>query len=449
MRNWVLIPHFYQPPTQSPTLTELILRSCYLPFLDLLLGNPRIEMSINLSASLILALESIPNHNFFPKIHELVARGQIEFLNSAIFHPIIPLTPESVVLRQTQENAQVIERFCKCQPVSGFFPPELAIDQKSLNFLTDRFDFVVVDESSINPNFDLNIISANSILLTGGSKTSPLSASERDPNPKDSGIASEHNTDGRADRTRTPKILISSRSLTEIIRAYPTELRADSLIHFIDNQQPTTSNQPLVCATDVEVFGHHYTERINLLKDLFASTNHYKFIKATTALNQSTSLPDYQSTQFVASSWQASAQNLRENIPFALWNNPSNKLQQKYFALANMAFSALRSSHEDPNSHIIHSAEHFYDQGISSCHPYWLSNTPWWHPDMVELGARNLVKCIRTLPISSEEKRKAEVFYHNFMLEVWDYHWSGEVEENYKKFEKNRLESLTVLPKLE
>src|SRR3989344_8222974 len=93
MPSWALILHFYQPPSQSLTLTELILRSSYLPFLDLLLTHPEIQMTLNISASLLLQLEQIKDHDFFEKIKALGNRGQIEFLNSAIFHPLLPPTP--------------------------------------------------------------------------------------------------------------------------------------------------------------------------------------------------------------------------------------------------------------------------------------------------------------------------------------------------------------------
>lgn len=429
MRSWIFIPHLYQPPTQSLTLTELILRSCYLPFLDLLLGNPHIEMSLNLSASLVLQLESIPNHNFFSKIHDLVQRNQIEFLSSPIFHPIVPLTPEPVTLRQIKENADVIERFCSVKPVNGFFPPELAIDQKSLELLSDsQFEFVIVDESSINPNFELNKIPENLLMTTGGRKTGLLSASDR--------------------TRRQPKLFVSSRTLTELLRSYPTELKSGALIPFIESK--TEENQLIICASDAEIFGHHYTERIHLLKDLFGSP-HFKFVKVSTVLNKTEGWPADQTPTIYASSWQTSAEDIKSGNPFPLWNHPGNSLQQKYQHLADLAYQALCETENVIEStanpyHIRHSAENHFDQGLSSCHYYWLSNSPWWHPDLVEEGAKNLVKTIRTLPVSPEAKRKTEEFYHRFMLDVWDYHWSGKVEENYNLHDRKRLELLKNLP---
>src|SRR3989338_1837542 len=162
MPSWALILHFYQPPSQSLTLTELILRSSYLPFLDLLLTHPEIQMTLNISASLLLQLEQIKDHDFFEKIKALGNRGQIEFLSSAIFHPILPLTPLPVITRQIKENAEIVEKFCHSKPVPGFFPPELAVDEKVLRLISKQMDFTIIDESSLNPNFDLKEIPKSS-----------------------------------------------------------------------------------------------------------------------------------------------------------------------------------------------------------------------------------------------------------------------------------------------
>src|SRR3989344_216114 len=391
MPSWALILHFYQPPSQSLTLTELILRSSYLPFLDLLLTHPEIQMTLNISASLLLQLEQIKDHDFFEKIKALGNRGQIEFLNSAIFHPILPLTPLPVITRQIKENAEIVEKFCHSKPVPGFFPPELAVDEKVLRLISKQMDFTIIDESS----------------------------------------------------------------LTELIRGYPTVLHADKLITFINSQisvpkeRGANLKSPLVSVSDAEVFGHHYSESTNLLRGLFESGG-FRFIKATTALENLKSQVSSLKSSLVASSWQTAREDIKAGVPFIFWNNPLNPLQKKYHRLAQMAYKFLKKcSQEESSSHTIHSAEHYFDQGISSCHTYWLSNSPWWHPDLAELGARNLVKTIRTLPVAPSQKLAAERFYHRFMLEVWNRHWSGEVENQYRLYDSTRVQFLNSLPKLE
>ncbi|OGG19429.1 hypothetical protein A2721_02785 [Candidatus Gottesmanbacteria bacterium RIFCSPHIGHO2_01_FULL_47_48] len=422
MPSWALILHFYQPPSQSLTLTELILRSSYLPFLDLLLTHPEIQMTLNISASLLLQLEQIKDHDFFEKIKALGNRGQIEFLNSAIFHPILPLTPLPVITRQIKENAEIVEKFCHSKPVPGFFPPELAVDEKVLRLISKQMDFTIIDESSLNPNFDLKEIPKSSIFKFQISNF---------------------------------KFLVSSRSLTELIRGYPTVLHADKLITFINSQisvpkeRGANLKSPLVSVSDAEVFGHHYSERTNLLRGLFESGG-FRFIKATTALENLKSQVSSLKSSLVASSWQTAREDIKAGVPFIFWNNPHNPLQKKYHRLAQMAYKFLKKcSQEESSSHTIHSAEHYFDQGISSCHTYWLSNSPWWHPDLAELGARNLVKTIRTLPVAPSQKLAAERFYHRFMLEVWNRHWSGEVENQYRLYDSTRVQFLNSLPKLE
>ncbi len=468
MRQWVFLLHFYQPPSQSLDMTEGILRSCYLPILDALIANPQVKLTINLSASLIIQLESLQSHDFFPKLHLLLKREQIELLNSPIFHPIIPLTPDNVVFRQIQENAEVIKKFCQVRPISGLFPPELALDQHTLEIMTGKFDFLIADESSLNPNFDNNKIPLNSIFLLSGEGN----FSQREGKADGTWVPAKAAEREKKLPSRPLRLLIISRSLSELLRAYPGELQADKLINYIntgghggdslnanasdpDRRRGTadehlrsgvarTRDNILISLSDAEIFGHHYQERIHFLRDLF-SNSEIKFIKATTAL-KSTSPQPLALSRFTPSSWQTSGADLKVGIPLPIWKHPGNRLQQDYYRLADMAYRALESTPSD--SPYRHTAENNFDRGLSSCHTYWLSNFPWWHPDMVEQGARYLVKSVRDLPIAPETKKTIEEFYHQFILDVWEYHWSSQVAAAYKKFDVHREAFLKTLPKI-
>jgi hypothetical protein len=93
-------------------------------------------------------------------------------------------------------------------------------------------------------------------------------------------------------------------------------------------------------------------------------------------------------------------------------------------------------------------AREHLDEGWASCHLYWLSNHPWWHPELVERGANNLIRCFRMLPVTYEEKAEAEKNHHEFLEKMWLYHWSGEVEKNYKLYDVEREKMLKELPEL-
>lgn len=395
MTPLALVLHFYQPPTQSLNLTEEILRSCYLPLCDLLLEKENARLTINLSGSLLLQTQAIPNHNLADKLRRLADSGKIDFLNSPIYHPISPLTPESVLERQLVESEKVLGNFCGIKKFVGIFPPELAISPKTYQLFEHLGGFVLVDESSVNPNFRIDQI--------------------------------------------TTKGIVNCRCLTELIRSYPQELHASKFTSFVQSQV-TADHSPLIVTSDAEVFGHHYRERINFLKDLF-DQKQFDFLKLSEIISSNLSP--------TASTWQTSSEDLENGNPFPFWRSINNPLQKKYYQLAETAFQFLsEADSKSLPSHVLHSAEQHFDQGVSSCHPYWLSNLPWWHPDLAEKGAQQLIKCIRTVPGNSHKKQEAETFYHTFLMELWHHHWSGEVEKKYVEHDQKRVTFLNSLPKI-
>lgn len=407
MTKLALVLHFYQPPTQSINLTAEILKSCYLPLCDLLLQTPNAKATLNLSGSLLIQTQTIPGHDFATKIKRLHSQGKVEFTTSPIYHPISPLTKPDVLRRQLDENKQLLDNFCGVSDFAAIFPPELAVDATTIKELQSYNLPFLVDESSINMDFNIGKIHEQAVFTF-----------------------------------ESTKLFVNSRSLTELVRSYPIELNANNFVTFLLKDQVSHSRS-LICTTDAEVFGHHYQERINFLRDLFNDTS-IEFIKLSDIKDAGSNLDTLH-----ASTWQTTGANLKANNPYPYWLDPTNDLQKRYYKLAAMTYEAVNEVRfMNVPTHILHTAETRFDQGISSCHPYWLSNIPWWHPDMVEEGARLLVKAVRTVPIENHRKQKIERFYHEFLMDMWHHHWSGEVERKYLDFDKTRLEFLKTLPRI-
>lgn len=409
MRYWSLLLHFYQPPTQEQAVTQHILEACYLPVTELLLANPQVKVTCNISGSLILELESINAQQFFDNIRELVQRGQIELTNSPLYHPLIPLTPVDTIHRQLGQNYDILRFYLNTEHLPGIFPPELAITPEILSSFASHHSWCMIDESSITPDYDLHTLPTKPLLRFGDID-----------------------------------VVVSSRALTEIIRSFPVFINSQSLISFIENN--STEDTVIFSGHDVEVFGHHYEERIHLFKELITS-DQFTFLTVSEGIaRQCVAIEEI--TTCIPSSWQTSTQNIQNDNPFPMWDEPSNQLQQLYAQLANLAFDALSATPKpkDDIGLVYSSAEKHYDQGVASCYPYWLSNKPWWHPEFVEAGARNLMKTIRTLPVPKATKLEGEKLYVQLIQEIWQFHWSGQVEENFAQYEKQRQQTLAQLP---
>lgn len=408
MVNWSPILHFYQPPTQAPGLTEWIKKTCYTPLIAALLNNPTLEMTINFAGSLALELEKLGSDELFSNLHTLWQRGQIEFLNSPLYHPLAPLTPFEVILRQTSENADLLKRLLQVDLTAGFFPPELAVDDQLAKHLLSHVEFMIGDESAVNPDFLLTRVLTNSVYSLSPST-----------------------------------FVVISRALTEVLRSYPKELTTQKLVKFLTKS--TRDNDWVFSLSDAEIFGHHYAERLHLLEDL-ANQPEVKIQKVTTALKELTPRPLSQE-QITASSWQTAPRDLAQNKPFPLWSDPTNELQQNYHHLETVAYEALTLCPAESGA-ACNIARHHYDRGISSCHTFWLSHNPWWHPDLAEAGATELIKAIRTLPIANHTKNEAEALYHSLLLQIWQLHWSERVGQYFQDYDQQRADLINGLPKL-
>lgn len=374
-----MVLHFYQPPTQEIGITHSILTSCYLPLLRLLSIKPNIGITINLSGSLLLQLQQLQSTEFFDLVKKLLSDGKIELLNSVIYHPLIPLTPLDIVNRQVLKNQNLLQDIFEIGPPNGFFPPELALDTKSLSQIGGSH--VIVDQSSVN-------IKASIV------------------------------------RFDQKHLIVNNSPISEILRAYPHQLLAQNVVDLVCKNCP--EDQLLVTANDAEIYGHHYAERLQVLSDLL-DIKDIKFIFISQAISQF-GKETISISKIKPSTWQNCDQ-------FSLWDK--NELQQQYFQFILSGHKFIKDS-SDPN------VLDLLDKSFSSCHPYWLSNWPWWHPDLVQTGAGCLIKAVRMSKISDRDKSNMEICYHDFLKKMWQYQWSGLVKQNYQKFDQSSDKYLRV-----
>lgn len=402
MINWASVFHFYQPPTQENDIIKEVVDSTYLPFLYLIKDNPELKVTLNISGSLTLQLNELSLFEMINLIKELVTKGQVEFVRSPIYHALIPLLPIDVSLRQIEYNSGVIEYFYNAQPLSVLFPPELAMDQASLDKMADRYQYCLLDDSALSRG------------VMG---------------------AKYHST----------TLIPSSRKITDIIRAYPSVLKNSDFDQWLSGSYPEDAT--LVSVNDVEVFGHHYEERLEFLKNTLKSES-IKLVPLSEALER-LSQEDIQHTDnFISTSWSTKPEDLSANLPYRLWKNPDSELQTLYWNLIELAHYHLSQTPEpvDDEGLRYSSAQKHFDKGVSSCHTYWLSNWPWWNPMIVEEGAQQLIRCIRSLPRSNEEKQQAEEQYSDFIKSLWRYHWSDKPEKEYARYNAYYQSVIESLP---
>lgn len=334
MKYWALGLHFYQPPTQEDEITWNILTFCYLPLLRMLDSKSDYGLTININPCLVDQIRKLGSPEFFDLTDKLAKDGKIEFLNSARYHPLLPLIPKEVLKRQIQTDYKA----------KGFFPSELAVDENTLDELD--YEYIWIDESSLDVK-------------------SPIV------------------------KYKNKHLLVNNHKICHLFRSYQGQLQAQTVIDMLSEGLNVTIN-------DAELFGHHYTERLQVLSDILDHKD-IKFLTGTQAIAQFKSSAT-EVTNIKPSTWQNCDK-------FDLWDK--NPLQREYLEL-------LKSNTD-------------VDVAFSSCYLYWLSNWPWWHPGLVERG-------VNSLPKSPQTK--------TFLDHMWAYHISGKVEENYAAFNKSVADRL-------
>src|SRR3990172_3605155 len=123
---WAQLLHFYQPPTQTHEILHKVAEESYRPVIDVIRQHPNARLAVNIQGVLTELLLEHGLGDVVLGLKELAERGQIEFVGSGKFHPILPLIPESERARSIAENARTSARaFGGAWKPRGFFPPEM------------------------------------------------------------------------------------------------------------------------------------------------------------------------------------------------------------------------------------------------------------------------------------------------------------------------------------
>lgn len=342
--RWVQVLHWYQPPRWSPTIIRRVAREAYEPLVAHLEHLPDVHVTLNICASLSEQLFALGYDALLSRIARLAEAGQIEFLGSAAFHPILPLLPDAEFRRQIELNAQINQMIfgSTWKPV-GFFPPELAVSDRLFAILSDfGFAYAIADD----------------IARTG--------------------------TRAEADSTRRHvargtdlSVVFRSQHLSdEFLNAAVTD---EHTFHDAVGRNRTT---PFITAIDGENLGHHRREMSAIWLNLVSSPH---FITETVS-EYRTTCRGREIFSLHPSSWSSREDELAAHIPYGLWQSPNNPIHQLLWGLTDLARSAAQQGPAE--------AREALDRALNSDHFWWASASPWWSVELVLQGARRLVRVI-------------------------------------------------------
>lgn len=397
-----LFLHLYQPPTQFAKVLKDVTDASYRRLLNSIRRHPSAKVTINVPASLTEQLAAhADSRGCLADLAELVKRGQVELVSSAAYHPLLTEIPASETRRQILLNDEINRRFFGdvYQP-RGFFPPEMAVDEKVLEVVGELgFKWIIVDESALGASERPRLPSGTPGLLyfkgrtPYGSRRPPLRLFIR-------------NSD------LSVKVAFSQIRTVKELAAGLTSGQADSCI----------------LAMDGETFGHHRPEQLKFLEELFSRR------RIKDAQLQLVTLSELQSRYLnppeitiKKSSWG----------PWERWKDPQNPIHRLQWELYHLAINTVKNSKfssensensvgqrvgESENQKVGNSdlsdtpkcrssgtpsysefsesqwvrARELLDKALHSDQFWWASGEPFYHYQMVERGARMLRDVVST-----------------------------------------------------
>jgi len=181
----------------------------------------------------------------------------------------------------------------------------------------------------------------------------------------------------------------------------------------------------LLTAMDGETFGHHRPGLEKLLLDIYQSNE-----LPTVTISELPKFFKEEVCEPVQATWTLMHKDLARNVPFSRWDDPKNKIHQLQWQLTNLALKTVNSSKRKD----LRKSRELLDRALHSDQYWWASAKPWWSLEMLEKGAKELMKTILFVPDADKKtKEKAQELYKNIVFLALDWQRYGIVEDLVKE----------------
>lgn len=374
--KWINVLHLYQPPTQSKEIIDRVVRESYKTILSLLETYSDLRLTVNIAGSLLELLIKYGHQDIVDGFRKHAERGAIEFLGSAMYHPILPLLDSKEIRRQIKLHSDISQKyFGNAYKPRGFYCPEMAYNAHTGNVIKDAgFDWIILDEVHT---------------------LKPISAEK--------------------------KYKIKDNNLYALFRnsKYSKTFPPESLITDFKSLKDTT----VIICHDGELYGHWHTDD----KGYYQKICTHKDIKSLTASTYLDDLCDEEIVPVRDANWESLPEELEKDIVLGLWQNPSNEI---HTMLEQLKRDVLIFVEQHQSDFGYEQARHHADRGVASCAWWWASERkigPFspisWNPTEIEKGARELYTAIQSLHgIPHQDLKKFTQQFHALRKVVWQKH---------------------------
>jgi len=412
MIYWAQLLHFYQPPTQVPSVLKKICNESYRPLLQVFEEYPNARVTINFNGVLTDTLMDCGHKDVINGLRNLAEKGQLEFTGTGKYHPILPLIPKDEVKRQIDLNAQTNRHFFgRSYAPQGFFPPEMCYNQDILQpIIKSGYRWIILSGIACPAEWPLDIIY-------------------------------RAECDGQ-------EIAVFFRDDVLSNRISFQDLKAKEFIAHSEEWQGERENIYVVTAMDAETYGHHIQgwERTFLAKvyeELEPSAESLEEVKQAKALaGQHTALltnnevatkiqmvtlsglldlfPQGQTIGPRSSSWSTTADEMKDGNYYPLWQDKRNEVHHLQWEHLNICIElvnrALQCADNEESRHSATIARGLLDRAEHSCQMWWASNRPMWDINLIHMGLldqwRTVVNAYRAINKSGADEKTKREYYH-------------------------------------
>jgi alpha-amylase/alpha-mannosidase (GH57 family) len=412
MIYWAQLLHFYQPPTQVPSVLKRICDESYRPLVQVFEEYPSARVTINFNGVLADMLSDCGHRDVIDGLRNLAENGQMEFTGTGKYHPILPLIPQEEVKRQIDLNTQTNQRFFgKVYAPQGFFPPEMCYSRDILQpIIRSGYRWIIVSGIACPADWPMDVI-----------------------------YKTEY--EGQA-------LMLFFRDDVLSNRVSFQDLGAKEFIAHLEDWRGERENIYVVTAMDAETYGHHIQgwertflakvyqelesyaeppEEVEQVKTL--AGQHTALLTSNEAagkiqmVTMSQLLDLFPQGQVIAprpSSWSTTADDIEAGNYYPLWrdvNNEVHRLQWEHLDICiELVNKALECADNEESKRSATIARGLLDRAEHSCQMWWASNRPMWDINLIHMGLldqlRTLVNAYRAINKSAAgEETKREYYY--------------------------------------
>ncbi len=378
---WINFLHLYQPASIESYYVEEAVKKSYRRLFNLLEKKEELKMTMNISACLLERLNNEGYADLIIRIKKLIDCGRLELVGSAAFHPFLPRMNKNEIIWQIKYQEKVLKNLFNLSKPKGFFIPEMAYHKKVAKIVAELgYKWIILDEITYNGEEKLE--------------------KEKIYKDKSSGL----------------DIIFRNRKLSSIYP--PDELKR--------LRRKKDLPEAIITGVDGELYGlRHLDPGAELERIVFWSN--LKTATVSEYIKQSHERID---CSLRSSSWESTEEELKNNNPYALWDDPKNTIHKKLWDFSDLV---IKIGEENLNDKGYKEYRWHLSRGLASCWFWWASAYDFtrnygplaWSPDQIEKGINDLIRAVRSLHNINilKEKILAENLVADLRKEVWQSHW--------------------------